>query len=92
MKAHVEHGSGEIDMMISFDAMHGDCFFTDYFHHPFSLLKLKYAWERWQKTLRGRGWNCLYLENHDHPRVISRYGSEIYWEESGKSLAATSLP
>jgi len=86
-----EKGSKEIDMMISFDAMRADCFYLDYFHHPFSLLKLKSAWNRWQQKLRGRGWNCLYLENHDHPRVISRYGSEIYWEESGKSLAASYL-
>ena len=33
-------------------------------------------------------WNALYLENHDHPRVISRYGSEEYWRESGTMLAA----
>jgi oligo-1,6-glucosidase len=71
--------------------MRADCFYMDYMHHPFFLPKLKYAWSKWQKKLRGRGWNCLYLENHDHPRVISRYGSEIYWEESGKSLAASYL-
>ena len=33
----------------------------------------------------------LYLENHDHPRVISRYGSERYRTESGKALAAAYL-
>jgi|GEM_PF-3255737 len=33
----------------------------------------------------------LYLENHDHPRVISRYGSEKLRELSGKSLAAAYL-
>jgi oligo-1,6-glucosidase len=33
----------------------------------------------------------LYLENHDHPRVISRYGSEKFWKESGKMLAVSYL-
>ena len=33
----------------------------------------------------------LYVENHDHPRIISRYGSEKYWKESGKSIAAAYL-
>jgi len=33
----------------------------------------------------------LYLENHDHPRIISRYGSEKFREESGKTLAVSYL-
>ena len=33
----------------------------------------------------------LYLENHDHPRIISRYGSEKFWKESGKTLATAYL-
>ena len=33
-------------------------------------------------------WNALYLENHDHPRVIDRYGSLRFWRESGTMLAA----
>ncbi|MBQ1985813.1 MAG: glucohydrolase, partial [Clostridia bacterium] len=41
--------------------------------------------------LSGRAWNMLYLENHDHPRIISRYGSEKFWKESGKTLAASYL-
>jgi len=33
----------------------------------------------------------LYIENHDHPRIISRYGSEKYWKASGKALAVAYL-
>jgi oligo-1,6-glucosidase len=33
----------------------------------------------------------LYMENHDHPRILSRYGSEKYWKESGKTIAASYL-
>lgn len=81
----------ELDMMIQFQCMEGDCFFQETFAHPFSLVKLKAIWRHWQNVLFGRGWNFLYLENHDHPRVISRYGSEKYRVESGKSLACSYL-
>ena len=76
-----------LDMMFSFDHMMADCFYTEYIHRPFSLVKLKKAFSKWQYALEGKGWNALYLENHDHPRVISRYGSEMYWRESGTMLA-----
>ncbi len=80
-----------LDMMIQFDTMMADCFMTEYIHHPFSLPKLKRAFTKWQNALAGTGWNALYLENHDHPRVISRYGSEQFWRESGTMLAAAYL-
>ena len=85
-------GSGRVlDMMIQFDTMMADCIMTEYVHHPFSLIKLKRAFSKWQYALSGKAWNALYLENHDHPRVISRYGSEAYWRESGTMLAAAYL-
>ena len=77
-----------LDMMIQFDTMMADCFLTEYVHHRFLLTKLKRAFSRWQYALAGKAWNALYLENHDHPRIISRYGSEAYWRESGTMLAA----
>lgn len=80
--------SGEMDMMISFDHMRADCIGTDFIRLGFSVKRLKRALSAWQNGLAGRGWNALYLENHDHARVISRYGSEDYRVESGKALAA----
>lgn len=76
-----------LDMMISFDHMMADCLFTEYIHHPFDLRKLKRAFSKWQYALNGKAWNTLYLENHDHPRIISRYGSEKFHRESGTMLA-----
>ncbi|MBR4668085.1 MAG: alpha-glucosidase [Butyrivibrio sp.] len=78
-----------LDMMFSFDHMMADCFYTEYMHRPFSLRKLKKAFSKWQYALAGKGWNALYLENHDHPRIISRYGSSHFWWESGTMLAAS---
>ncbi len=78
-----------LDMMFSFDHMMADCLYTEYLHRPFSLVKLKKAFTKWQNALNGKAWNALYLENHDHPRIISRYGSEYFWRESGTMLAAS---
>jgi len=87
---YVREGEDKVlDMMISFSHMQADCFITDFLQRPFSLIKLKKSLSEWQNKLYGKGWNCLYLENHDHPRIISRYGSEKYRVESGKSLAAS---
>lgn len=86
-----ESGAKELDLMFHFQHMEADCLFTDYYPRPFSLRKLKRAFSRWQSALSGRAWNTLYLENHDHPRSISRYGSEKYRVESGKMLAASFL-
>ena len=89
--AYLTGETKSLDMMISFDHMLADCFMIEYIHLPFSLVRFKKAISRWQNTLAGRSWNVLYLENHDHPRVISRYGSEDFRRESGTMLAASYL-
>jgi oligo-1,6-glucosidase len=44
---------------------------------------------RWQEGLAERGWNSLYWNNHDQPRVVSRFGdAEHHWRESATALAA----
>ena len=78
-------------MIIQFETACADCLFSDYYHLPFSLRKMKSAFSKWQQGLEGKGWNMLYLENHDHPRIVSRYGSEKYPTESAKMLAAAYL-
>jgi len=52
------------------------------------VLQLKSALSRWQKGLEGRGWNALFIENHDQPRSVSTWGNDgEYWKTSAKSLA-----
>ena len=80
-----------LDMMIQFATQEADCLFTDFNHMPFNLRKLKRAYSKWQNGLAGKGWNMLYIENHDHPRMVSRYGSEKYREASAKMLAVSYL-
>lgn len=90
--SYVREGKDKVlDMMINFAHMEADCFITDFLQRPFDLIKLKKAFTKWQTKMYGKGWNALYMENHDHPRIISRYGSEKYRVESGKSIAASYL-
>jgi len=77
-----------LDMLISFDHMNADCFMADWVKVPFSLTKLKSTFTKWQDKMYGCGWNSLYIENHDHARIIDRYGNLDYRVESGKMLAA----
>jgi oligo-1,6-glucosidase len=51
------------------------------------LRDLKASLSRWQDELHGRGWNSLYLSNHDQPRPVSRFGNDGRWRvESAKML------
>lgn len=55
----------------------------------FDIRAFKQALSRWQYALDGKGWNALYMENHDVCRSVSVYGSEtpVYRERSAKALA-----
>ena len=55
---------------------------------PLPMNKLKAVIEKWQKELNGKGWNSLFWENHDVPRIVSRWGDDKeYRQESAKMLA-----
>lgn len=54
----------------------------------FDLRDLKRVMSEWQNKLYNKGWNALYFENHDQPRVISRWGNDTtYREECAKAYA-----
>ena len=56
---------------------------------PLPLVKLKKTLEKWQKELYGCGWNSLFWDNHDLPRIVSRWGNDgAYRVQSAKMLAA----
>ena len=88
---YIDEENGQMDMMIQFQCQCADCLFTDYLPTKFHLRKMKRAFSSWQTKLAGKAWNMLYLENHDHPRIVSRYGSEEFWGESAKTLATAML-
>ena len=55
---------------------------------PLPFVKLKKVLAKWQTGLYGRGWNSLFWDNHDLPRIVSRWGNDReYRVESAKMLA-----
>lgn len=53
-----------------------------------NLLDLKENLSKWQYALEETGWNSLYFNNHDQPRVVSRFGNDgPHRKESAKMLA-----
>ncbi|WP_063654064.1 glycoside hydrolase family 13 protein [Aliivibrio fischeri] len=57
---------------------------------PLDLALFKQVMTKWQVELNNRGWNSLFWNNHDLPRVVSKYGCDgQYRVESAKMLATT---
>lgn len=55
---------------------------------PLQLSALKEVLTKWQVGLHGKGWNSLFWNNHDLPRIVSRWGNDgAYRQESAKMLA-----
>ena len=77
----------ELDMVFQFEHMAADNHVVKWFMKKFKPMNLKKPLAKWQNQLNGKGWNTLYLENHDQPRSISRFGSINYHYESATMLA-----
>ncbi|MGK5678201.1 glycoside hydrolase family 13 protein [Actinoplanes sp. URMC 104] len=67
---------GEVDMVFQFDHVWADRGDDPWRLEPLRLTKLKGIFHRWQAGLAEVGWNSLYWNNHDQPRVVSRYGDD----------------
>ena len=79
---------GELDLVFSFQHMECDQFLVKWFKRKFRPKAFFDCLIRWQRELE---WNTVYLENHDQPRSIPRFGSGKHWKESGKLLAVLML-
>ena len=83
--------TGALDMVFQFEHMDLDCQSGQgkWALKPLHLPDLKASLSHWQSGLHGQGWNSLYWNNHDQPRIVSRFGddSPAYRERSAKMLA-----
>jgi oligo-1,6-glucosidase len=74
----------ELDMVFSFEHMETDQINNKWFKTKFKPQKLFKTLIKWQE---GAYWNANYLENHDQPRSVSRFGNdETYHKESATAL------
>ena len=79
----------ELDMVFQFQHVRLDVGANKYDLVPLRLPALKASMATWQTGLAERGWNSLYLGNHDQPRSVSRFGddSPAHRVASAKTLA-----
>jgi oligo-1,6-glucosidase len=78
----------EVDMVFQFEHVDLDHGATKWESFPLDLRDLKASFGRWQAALADVGWNSLYWNNHDQPRIVSRFGDDgAYRVESAKMLA-----
>ena len=80
----------ELNMVFQFEHVSVDHGTADKFDYVgLDLVALKKSLHRWQAALAETGWNSLYWNNHDQPRVVSRFGDDDlqYWAASAKALA-----
>jgi oligo-1,6-glucosidase len=77
----------ELNMVFQFEHMDLDHVTSRFDVKPLDLLDLKASLGRWQEGLEKTGWNSLYWNNHDQPRVVSRFGNDGEFRvESAKML------
>lgn len=75
----------ELDLVFQFDTVNSDKFLVPIFKTKFHPKKFKKTFFDWQREL---DWNALFLENHDQPRSLNRFGdTKKYYKESAKELA-----
>jgi len=55
---------------------------------PLNVNELKDIFSKWQTSLGNKGWNSLFWNNHDLPRIVSRWGNDAeYRVQSAKMFA-----
>ena len=78
----------EMSMVFQFQHMCLDQEGEKWDFRPLELPRLKDCLCNWQQGLFNEGWNSLFLNNHDLPRIVSRWGNDgEYRVESAKMLA-----
>ncbi|SDG33615.1 oligo-1,6-glucosidase [Fontibacillus panacisegetis] len=80
---------GELNMVFQFELMGIDSGPTGKWGvAPWKLSEFKKIVSKWQVELQGKAWNSIYLNNHDQPRLLSRFGNDgEHHSVSGKMLA-----
>ncbi|MEH7010160.1 alpha-glucosidase [Neobacillus niacini] len=86
---YTDPNRNEVNMIFTFEHMDLDSAPGGKWNlKPLYLPDLKENLAKWQTALHNKGWNSLYWNNHDQPRIVSRFGDDQnYRVESAKMLA-----
>ncbi|GEN44589.1 glycoside hydrolase family 13 protein [Alkalibacillus haloalkaliphilus] len=91
-QVYTDPNNREVNMIFTFEHMdldHGPDEKWDY--KPLNLIDLKENLEKWQNALYDKGWNSLYWNNHDQPRIVSRFGDDTNYRYESATMLATCL-
>lgn len=89
---YVAEDRRELNMIFHFDHM-----FIDngpggkYDPIPYDRVRFKRIFSEWDEKLKGRGWNSIFLGNHDFSRMVSRFGNDSRYHAQSAKLLATIL-
>lgn len=88
-KLYVDNDREELNMLFQFELMGIDASESSKWDIvPWKLTTFKKIMYKWYDGLKEKGWNSLFLNNHDQPRMVSRFGNDKnYRVESAKMLA-----
>ena len=80
--------TGQLSMIFQFEHVGLDHDGAKWNVGELDLRDLKTSFGRWQDALAASGWNSLYWNNHDQPRIVSRWGNDReHWYASATALA-----
>jgi oligo-1,6-glucosidase len=88
---YTDPANAEVDMVFQFEHVDLDHGASKWEVRPLVLSDLKRSFGRWQRGLARRGWNSLYWNNHDQPRIVSRFGDDRAYRVRSAKLLGTVL-
>ena len=82
----------ELNMLYHFDHMFLDNRNGNRFDPvPWKLSDFKRVFREWHEVLGEKGWINIFLDNHDFPRMVSRFGNDSTYRVEAAKLIATLL-
>ncbi|MGP4078721.1 glycoside hydrolase family 13 protein [Pseudalkalibacillus sp. R45] len=92
-KLYTAPEQNELDMVFTFEHMSLDEVQGQgkWALKPLELKELKAVLSKWQTELHGQGWNSLYWNNHDQPRIVSCWGNDDEYRVRSAKMLATVL-
>lgn len=91
-KKYASSDGKELNMVFQFEHMDVDAEGSNkWSEKKMDLRDFKEIMTRWQKGLEDIAWNSLFLENHDQPRSVSRFGNDGTYREVSAKMLATCL-
>jgi oligo-1,6-glucosidase len=88
---YTDQAHPEVDMIFQFEHVGLDFDGPKWNIKHLDLRDLKASLGRWQAALAESGWNSLYWNNHDQPRVVSRFGDDGEFRVQSAKLLGTVL-